>query len=60
MFRLRDGETIICAYRDAVRTLDKRSSSAPAETVWEITTDTGLIRRVWPNELIDWTVEERE
>ncbi len=34
VFRLTDGETIICPHRDARRVIDRRSDRAPAETVW--------------------------
>lgn len=58
VFRLRDEETIVCDPRLAKRTLDRRSDDAPVEQVWELTLPSGLIRRVWPGELLRWEQEE--
>ncbi len=57
VFQLADGDVLIVPHRDAHRTLDKRSDRAPTETVWEVLTEQGL-RRVWPSDLIDWSLEE--
>ena len=59
IFQLHNGETIECPHPDAHRVVDKRTDQAPPETVWEIRTPTGIIRRVWPNELRHWQLVER-
>lgn len=57
VFRLRDGEVILVAHRDARRTIDRRSDRAPIETVWEVTMPSGLVRRLWPEEIASWDQE---
>jgi hypothetical protein len=57
VFKLWNGEVIIVPQRDARRTIDKRGEHAPAETVWEVTTDKG-VRRLWPEEIQSWDAEE--
>lgn len=58
VFTLHDGETISVPQRQAVRMLDVRDRRGQAEVVWEIILDSGLVRRVWANELRDWRMEE--
>lgn len=58
VFVLHDGETIIVAQRDAIRTLDVRDRRRLPETVWEIALASGLVRRVWASEVRSWTMEE--
>jgi len=57
IFRLRDGETIICAPYEAKRYIDRRTPNAPLQTVWEINTR-GIIRVMWPEEILSWEQEE--
>jgi hypothetical protein len=59
-FVLHNGETIIVPQREAKRVVDRRSDRAPAETCWEITLPSRLIRRVWADEIATWTVEDLE
>ena len=58
VFVLQDGETITVARRQAVRVVDRRSDRSFPETLWEVTLDSGLVRRVWASELADWRMEE--
>ena len=57
VFVLQDGETIIVPQRQAVRTLDVRDRRDRPEVVWEITSASGLVRRVWASEIREWTQE---
>jgi hypothetical protein len=56
-FVLRDGEVIVVAHRQARRVIDKRGPQAPAETAWEITLDSGIVRQVWVSDVAEWTQE---
>lgn len=58
VFRLADGETLILPQRAARRTVDRRGDGAPVETVWEVQTESGLIRRLWPEDIVSWDVED--
>lgn len=58
VFRLTNGKTLICAPRDAIRTVDRRSDQAPAETVWEVTSPAGIVHRLWPEDIVSWNVED--
>lgn len=57
-FILTDGDVLVVPHHRARRTLDVRDRRGVPETVWEIQLDSGLVRRVWPNELRTWEVEE--
>lgn len=57
-FVLHSGEVLEVPGPLARRVIDKRSDRAPAETVWEITLPSGLIRRLWPDEIRDWDIED--
>ena len=57
-FVLVDGDVIVVPHHRARRTLDVRDRRDVVETVWEITLDSGIVRRVWPNEIKTWEVEE--
>lgn len=56
-FVLQDGEVLTVPYQRAVRTLDVRDNRRVPETVWECSLDSGLIRRLWPEEIRTWEVE---
>lgn len=58
VFRLADGETLVCAPREARRTLDRRGDGAPTETVWEVMLPSGIVRRLWPEEIRSWAQKE--
>ncbi len=61
VFRLSDGEVLRCAPRDARRTVAKREERMPdhmAEVVWEVTLESGIVRRLWPEDVVEWTQEE--
>lgn len=57
-FVLADGSVLTCAPKDARRTIDKRHPQAQPETVWEVTLPSGIVRRLWPDEIRDWTQED--
>ncbi len=56
-FTLHTGEVLVVSHQQARRVIDKRGPQAPPETLWEITTDAGIVRRVWLDELRDWSQE---
>lgn len=59
VFRLADGETLIVPHADARRTLDKRGGAYTRPQVcWEVTLATGVVRRLWPEDVVSWDVEE--
>ena len=58
VFTLSDGSVIVVPHHRAVRTLDVRDRHRLPETVWEITLASGLVRRLWPEDVRDWTMEE--
>lgn len=58
VFRLRDGETLTCDPRLAKRVIDRRHERSEPEPLWEIALPSGLIRRVWMDEIAEWTSEE--
>ncbi len=58
VFVFHDGETLIVPQRNARRIIDVRGPRATPETLWEVTLDSGLVRRVWLTELRDWRMEE--
>ncbi len=61
VFRLADGEVLRCSPREARRTVAKREERMPdamAEVVWEVTLESGLVRRLWPEDVVEWTQEE--
>ena len=57
VFKLADGETILCAHKEAQRTLDRRTAYGKPEVVWEVKTPKGPIRRLWPEDIAEWTLE---
>lgn len=57
-FVLHDGEVIQVPHRRAQRVIDRRGPRAEPETLWEVELDSGLVRRLWPNEIRTWTMEE--
>lgn len=57
-FVLVDGDVIVVPHRRARRTLDVRDRREIPEVCWEIQLDSGIVRRIWPNELKAWEVEE--
>lgn len=59
VFRLTDGETIICAPNEARRVIDRRHPDAEPETVWEIQVR-GVWRTFWPETIIDYTMDEAQ
>lgn len=54
VFVLHDGETIICADREAKRTINRRSEQSDPVTVWEVTLPSGLVRQLWPEDIRSW------
>lgn len=58
VFRTRSGETIRVPWSRARRTMDKRAPGLDPEVVWEITQDSGLILRLWPEDVLSWQAEE--
>ena len=58
VFRLAEGGELRCLDRDARRTIDRRGESAPNETVWEVTLPSGIVRRLWPTDILDWSIED--
>lgn len=59
VFVLNNGETIIVPQRDAVRVLDRRGEWEQPQVCWEITLPSGVVRKVWPEELSSWEAELR-
>ena len=57
VFILTDGETIIVPDYAARRVIDRRSDRAPVQTVWEVTMPSGLLRRLWPEDIASWDNE---
>jgi hypothetical protein len=57
-FVLTDGSVIVVPHRQAQRVLDVRDNRRIPETVWEVTLDSGLVRRFWPSDLQEWSQEE--
>ncbi len=57
-FVLADGDVIVVPHHRARRTLDVRDRREIPETVWEIELDSGLVRRLWPEQIKTWEVEE--
>ncbi len=57
-FVLADGDILVVPHHRARRTLDVRDRREIPEVCWEIELDSGIVRRVWPNELRSWNVEE--
>ncbi len=57
-FVLNDGDVIVVPHHRARRTLDVRDRRQQVETVWEVETDSGLVRRLWPSDLKSWEQEE--
>lgn len=57
VFRLADGETLLAEPRQARRTVDRRNDAAPTVTVWEVESN-GIIRRLWPEDIVSWAQEE--
>lgn len=55
-FVLNDGEVLVLPLHRAQRTLDVRDNRRIPEVCWELELDSGLVRRVWPNELKSWEV----
>ncbi len=58
VFKTTDGEVLIVPHRDARRVIDRRSDQAPLETCWEVVTASGLVRTLWPSDILDWSQEE--
>ena len=56
-FVLHDGEVIVVPHRQARRVVDRRADRAQPETLWEVTLDSGLVRRIWMSEIRSWTQE---
>ena len=54
VFLLADGEVLEAFPPHARRVVDVRSTGSRPETVWEITLPSGLIRRVWLDEITSW------
>lgn len=57
VFTLTDGETIVVPHRQAQKVIDKRTGQTPPEICFEITLDSGLVRRVWMTEIREWRQE---
>lgn len=58
VFQLVDGETIICLRQEAKRTMDRRGAYESPKVVWEVISN-GVTRRLWPEEIVSWSLEER-
>lgn len=57
VFVLSGGETILCAPNEARRVIDKRHERSEPEPLWEIQMPSGLVRRIWMDEVADWRME---
>ena len=55
-FVLSDGEVLVLPLHRAQRTLDVRDNRRIPETVWECELDSGLVRRLWPEQVKTWEV----
>lgn len=60
VFKLADGETLLVPQRDAQRVIDRRSDQAPPETCWDVKLPSGIVRRLWPDQIAGWEIEEIE
>lgn len=59
VFRLTSGETLTLDPRDVKATINKRpfGNQQPVR-VWEIRSAGGVIRQLWPEDIISWDQEE--
>jgi len=57
VFKLYSGEVLILDPHDVKATIDKHPMGNPCR-VWEIRSEGGIIRKLWPEEIQSWDQEE--
>jgi hypothetical protein len=58
VFVLTDGATLFLAPHEAIRVSDRRSERSDPVVVWEVMLPSGIVRRLWPEDIVSWTQEE--
>lgn len=56
VFKLISGEVLVLDPHDVKATIDRHPLGQPVR-VWEITSEGGFIRRLWPEEILSWDQE---